>query len=289
MKGVTLPRAVTSLLATASSFYVSNESTILSGGSILASGGAIVISIRNSKDILETIAEGKEILAKNSDPDLRKRIYLDILKELTPKVAPIVILYGTSIFFTILNKKHSDKKIADLTASANLAQNAILQYQLWKREAEKELGQEKVDAVNNNVVENVVRHNPPTEKNTEGPKGPMVSSMFCWYDGNTPNRYLWSFKSPNDVRKWEITMNGELNSLQCDGNEIGINDFYSFLSEGLDTNYTIYSYDRDERLKWKLTAEDVHHYSDVVSIDISTTEGPDGRPINAFHCNFYPF
>ena len=84
-------------------------------------------------------------------------------------------------------------------------------------------------------------------------------------------------------------MNGELNAFRCDGNEIGINEFYSFLSEGLDVNYTVPSYERDQNLKWRLTTNDIHHYADIVNIDTSAVIAPDGRPINAFHCNFYPF
>ena len=211
------------------------------------------------------------------------------MKELSPKVLPIVTLYGVSVTCTILNKKHSDKKIADLTATAGLAQSALLQYQLWKREAEKELGDERLKEVNTKVAEDIIRHDPPVKENTYGTQIPDVQTMFCWKDGNTPNRYLWSFKSENDVIKWAIEMNGELNAFRCDGNEIGINEFYSFLSEGLDVNYTVPSYERDQNLKWRLTTNDIHHYADIVNIDTSAVIAPDGRPINAFHCNFYPF
>lgn len=284
-----IPGAITSLATGVSKFYLSNESTILAAGSIVTSGGAIVLAAKNSHYILDTISEGKEILAKNSDPKLRKQIYLDILKELAPKVAQIVGLYAVSIICTILNKKHSDKKIADLTATAGIAQSALLQYQLWKKEAEKELGEERVTEVNTKVAEDIVRQDPPTKQNTYGQKLENVPTMFCWKDGNTPNRYLWSFKSANDVKAWAIEQNGELNALRCDGNEISINDFYAFLSEGLDVTYTIPSYERDKNLKWRLTADDIHHYADIVNIDVCATFGPDGQPINAFHCNFFPF
>lgn len=289
MKEIVLPAPITSLAYGISSFYLSNESSILAANSIITSGGAVILAAKNSHYILETIADAREILAKNSDPKLRKQIYIDILKELSPKVLPIVTLYGVSVTCTILNKKHSDKKIADLTATAGLAQSALLQYQLWKREAEKELGDERLKEVNTKVAEDIIRHDPPVKENTYGTQIPDVQTMFCWKDGNTPNRYLWSFKSENDVIKWAIEMNGELNAFRCDGNEIGINEFYSFLSEGLDVNYTVPSYERDQNLKWRLTTNDIHHYADIVNIDTSAVIAPDGRPINAFHCNFYPF
>ncbi len=289
MKNLVVPKVVATAATGVSEFYLNNESTILAVGSIAASGGAIVLATKNSRYILDTIADGREILAKNSDPKLRKQIYLDILKELAPKVGPIVGLYAVSVTCTILNKKHSDKKIAELTSAVGLTQNALLQYQLWKKEAEKELGEERVSEVNAKVAEDVVRQDPPTKQNTYGTPQDNVKTMFCWRDGNTPNRYLWSFKSANDVKAWAIEQNGELNALRCDGNEIGINDFYAFLSEGLDVNYTIPSYERDKNLKWRLTADDIHHYADIVSIDVCATYGPDGFPINAFHCNFFPF
>ena len=289
MNEIIKSNTIATVAAGISAFYLNNESTILAVGSIATSGGAVILAAKNSHDILEIISDGKEILSKNQDPALRKRIYLDILKELTPKVAPIMVLYGISVTCTILNKRHSDKKIADLTATAGLAQSALLQYQLWKKEAEKELDEEQVKEVNNKVAEEVVKQCPPTKQNTYGSEIKDMPTMFCWKDGNTPNRFLWSFKSENDVLKWAIEQNGELNALRCDNNEISINDFYAFLSEGLDVNYEIPSYNRDNGLKWRLTSDDIHHYAEIVSIDTGTTTAPDGRPINAFHCNFCPF
>lgn len=193
---------VKSLPATMTSIYIQHEGVILTVGSIAFSGAAIAMSVKNSRDILTIIDDGKHALGIEKDREIRKKIYISVLRDLTPKAGPIIGFYAASIACTLVNKKHTDKKIAELTAALGLAQNAITQYQLWQKQAEQELG-EKVDIVNKAVAEEVVKNDPPTDKNAVNNPGDYVqvgNKPFHYYMLRGNHVHFWDTKSPSEMR-----------------------------------------------------------------------------------------
>lgn len=188
--------------STVANFVAANEGTILPVGSIVFSGVAIVAAVKNSNDILSIIGDANDALKLEADPEMRKKIYVSAAKDLAPKVGPIVIFYGASIACTIVNKKHTDKKIAELTAALGLAQTAITQYQLWQKQAEQELG-DKVEVVNKAVAEEVVKNDPPTDKNAVNNPSDYVqvgNKPFHYYMLRGNHVHFWDTKSPSEMR-----------------------------------------------------------------------------------------
>lgn len=276
---------------------IRNKGILLPVGSIGCSWGATILAIRNSRDIMNTLDDAHDILKNEQDKETRKKIYKDVIKAIAPKLIPILALEVTSTALTIVYKKESDKKVAELTTALNLAQNAITQYKLWENEAKKELGEEKVKEINQEVTQDIVTANPPTKENSLGAptdqkriEGPAVQTMWCWYDSNTPERYLWSRKSPVDIERWVLEQNALFANHKQEGNKLSINAFYEFLSEGIGATYTVNGLYGNPDYYWRYTTEDIHSdFPEVVNIDTYTVEGPDGRPVNAFHCNFFPY
>lgn len=280
--------------------YIAHENTILPIFNIISSGAAIGFAVKNSRFILDTIDAGKSALAKETDPDIRKKIYHSVIRDIGPKVITIVACYVASIASMLAYKKHTDKKIADLTTSVGLMTNAVTQYKIWKEEAEKELGKEKVQEISNQVLTKEVAQNPPTNNNTKGTSknvlqnGEIMDGWFIWMDGGARNpnsKYYLSHHGPNDVRRWVIETNKDLDDGKYweDDNSVNKNDFMEFLGEGIDDDYTDPACDSNKYFTWKKEDDEFHHRSDTVRIDISTGEGPDGRAVNKFTCDFFPY
>lgn len=278
-------------------WFVAHESTLLPVAAEVSSGVAIFFAVKNSRFIMDTIDEARMALSHTGDPEERHQIYLATLKEIGPKVAPIAGFYGGSIALTVINKKQNDKKIADLTAALTLSQNALVQYQLWKKEAEKQIGKEKVEEVSKTVAQKEVDADPPTKENIKGSEkiidGPAIKPIILWKDGNVSGRYLPSYKTDNDVERWCIEESAALSSLKysMQGNKVTANDFYRFLSEGLDDDYAVPALDKVKEFAWYLTKEDARrgHCTDLINIDTYGATAKDGTPVMCFHMNFYPF
>lgn len=284
MKNELITTALKKVPSAVATTYLAHEGTILPAVSIGASGAAIIFSVKNSNDILNIIADAKEILKHEENPEIRKKIYLDVGKELAPKVAPIAGFYGLSIFCTLLNKKHTDKKIADLTAAVGLAQSAITQYQLWQKEAEKELGKEKADDISKAVIKDTIDKNPETKENTVGNTKPFANESWRYWDDNG-QRYIYSDKSPNDITRWKLEASQDLFNGNWDDDRICINEFYDFLARDIQ----IPSFTYDKLMYWYATDNRGQMDPDLVDIELYTMTDSDGKAVNAFHCNFLPY
>lgn len=296
MKNEIVKAGIKGGLAAFGGWVLSHRNVLLPVGIEACNGLAIFFAVKNSEFIMSKIRDGREILAIEADEETRKRIYLSILKDIGPKIAPILGFYSGGAALLILYKKDNDTQITKLTEALTISQNALVQAQLWKNEAEKNLSKEQVQKVTDAVVQEEVKNDPPTSKNTTGtPKvdpGEPIPTKFLWKDGNVPGRYITSLKGPNDVRKWIVDKNGELNALEYsdDGNKISINEFYEFLDEGIEESHIVPAFYEAKGMYWRLTSEDLHSgHVDAVYIDINTVEGPNQQPIYAFHCNFLPY
>lgn len=299
MKNELVKAGIKGGLAAFGGWVLSHRNVLLPVGIEACNGVAIFFAVRNSEFIMSKIRDGNDILAMEADPETRKKIYLSILKDIAPKIAPIAGFYAGGIALLIVYKKDNDKKdeqIAKLTEALTISQNALVSAQLWKQQAEKSMPKEQVEKVTQAVDQEAIRKDPPTKENTSGtPKvdpGEPIPTKFVWKDGNVPGRYITSLKGPNDVRKWIVDKNGELNAFEYsdEGNKISINEFYEFLDEGLEESHVVPALYDAKGMYWRLTNEDIHSgHVDAVYIDITTCEGPNQVPIYCFHCNFLPY
>lgn len=263
---------------TVATYVAQHEGVILPVGSIVFSGLAVGASIKNSRDILNTLDTATEVLAKEQDKEVRKKIYMSVLRDLAPKVGPIIIFYGASVTCTILNKRHTDKKIAELTAALGLAQNAIAQYQIWRKEAEKELG-DKIDIVNKTVAEEVVKNNPnPPTANV-----PTANEVYCYYD-IANQRKIWSDRSPREIADWAAQSSYDLYDGNVMNDIVSLNDLYEFLAHGPGLNVQGGDY-----YVWR---PDIDYHgqrsSDLVKVWITPYEFPDGQLARSLDTNAHP-
>lgn len=225
---------IKSLPRTVGNWFLAHEGTILPVASSAMSGVAIIFAVRNSRFIMDTIDEGKKALEVTPDAASRKQIYMQVLKAIAPKIAPIAGFYAGSVAVLVLYKKNNDKKIADLTAALTLSQNALVQYQLWKKEAEKSLGAEEAKKVREEVAKENVKNNPQTDENTVAPEGqnekdaPYYNEVYLYYDV-VGNRYFYSEKSPDEIENYCRELSYALCDGNVDGDKVTYNDIYDFI------------------------------------------------------------
>lgn len=260
-----IAQVVNAVPSTVANIVAANEGTILPVGSIVFSGVAIVAAVKNSNDILSIIGYANDALNLEADPETRKKIYISAAKDLAPKVGPIVIFYGASVACTIVNKKHTDKKIAELTAAIGLAQNAITQYQLWQKQAEKELG-EKVKTVNQAVAEKQEERHPMNP-----PMYTAANEDYFYYD-IVGNRYFHSTKSPTEIENFCKEASYDLCDGNVDGDRVTYNDIYDFIGKDLGTM-------GGNEFGWLAEMSRGRRRSDIINVRISPTEMTDHKTL----------
>lgn len=139
-----------------SGYVLEHKGAVLTGGTIVCNAAGIAITYKNSPAIHGIISSTKEVL---KDPDLtideRKEIRKKSLLELAPLVTPIIIFFAGSTTCAIVNQKQNEAKIAALTAGLTLAQNTISEYELFKEETRKEIGEEKYKEIEQEVANDV--------------------------------------------------------------------------------------------------------------------------------------
>lgn len=148
-----------------SKFVLEHKGTFLTGATITCNAAGIAVTYRNSPKIHEIIAQyhrNVECLDKNMELyDKYKSEYMkDALVQVLPLVAPIIIFFAGSTTAAIVNQKQNEAKIATLTAALSMAQSTISEYNLFKEEAKKELGEEKFNEIEKTVAEKRVEELP---------------------------------------------------------------------------------------------------------------------------------
>ena len=128
---------------TVSTFVKGHESALLTGGSVAFNLSGILTTYKNSPKIHEVITITRERLNGETDTEERKRITRDGLKELVPLVTPIVTFFILSTTCSIVNHKRQEAKITALTTALGVAKSTINEYETFKKEVRKELGEEK--------------------------------------------------------------------------------------------------------------------------------------------------
>lgn len=259
-------------LKKAGTFYFEHQSIILTGGAIGFSLATTATTMMYSRDILNTLDEAKEMLSKEENEDKKKDIYGATIKEIAPKLLPIVIFQSATILCTVQNKRIYDaqeRKLTDAVSALSLAQNAIVQYQTFQKTAEEQLGEKKLDKINKEVAQERINNNPPTENNTVVQQ--TANNMYYYFD-TFANRYFWSTKAPGEIEKFALDRSKDLYDGNCDDDRVCVNDIYRFIDKQL-----IIDYSRD----WGWLAEDSRGMkdSDLVSIRITPAECPDHKTL----------
>lgn len=152
MKG-NLVKTITSnkMFGKVASFYLSNESVILTGGTIGFSLATTSVALRNAAKIQSIVTAAKNDL--RDYPEDKKEIYGKTIKLLAPLISPIIIFQTATIITTVMQKKQSDKKLAEAAGALSLAQNALTQYKEFTKAAEKELGKKKTEKLDREINE----------------------------------------------------------------------------------------------------------------------------------------
>lgn len=157
------------------SFYISHQSLILTTGTIGFSLATVAATYKNAAKIEDCLQQARFAIANCNTKEEKNQVYGLMLKELTGLVLPIIIFEAATIGCAVMSKKHSDRletRLAETAGALTIAQSAIAQYQSFTKEAEKELGTEKVQQINAEVAkENVVDGRRFTAIASEGAPG----------------------------------------------------------------------------------------------------------------------
>lgn len=147
---------VKNAVGTVSKMVLEHKGTILTGITISSNAAGIVMTYKNSPLIHEIIFQTrKQIGCLSPDDPLyevkKKDAYRGGLKQIIPLVAPIIFFFTVSTAAAIVNQKQNEAKISTLTAALSMAQSTIAEADLFKEEATKELGQEKVQQIEKDI------------------------------------------------------------------------------------------------------------------------------------------
>lgn len=133
--------------------------------------------------------------------------------------APTAIMTAASIFCIFGGNHISKQRIASLAGAYILKETAFEEY---KQKAEEMLGKKKADKISDDIIQNHINQNPPTEQNTLQPNLSNPVQLSLWYD-ETSNRYFYS--NAEYIRRAEL----EANRMLDKNGFVGINDVYSIL------------------------------------------------------------
>lgn len=132
-----------------------NPGVYLTVGSIACNLGALAFVYKKAIRIKVIISETKA--AVENYPDIKNELYKKAFIDLAKAAGPAFLLEVASIICTIKLERRNMKneaKIAELTATAMIAQNALSEYDAFKKEVRKDLGDEKYKQLQNDATEN---------------------------------------------------------------------------------------------------------------------------------------
>lgn len=132
-------------------FYVNHESVILTTGTIGFSWAATGIAMKNGMKIHYILMDCRDALQNCNTKEERNHVYSLTLRSLVPLILPILLFEGAATACAIFSKKQYDKKLAEAAGALSIAQAAITQYQLFQKEAEQALGEEKYAQIQEDI------------------------------------------------------------------------------------------------------------------------------------------
>lgn len=148
-----------------SRIVLEHKGTVLTGSTIVCNALGIAVAYRNSPKIhaiIEQYHRNVSCLDKNMElyEQYKKQYLKEALAAIAPLIAPIIFFFAGSTVSAIVNQKQNEAKIATLTAALSLAQSTISEYDLFKEEAKKELGEEKFQQIESEVAKRRVDETP---------------------------------------------------------------------------------------------------------------------------------
>lgn len=201
-------------------FYINHESAILTTGTIGFSWAATCITMKNATEVHYILADCRDALQNCNTKEERNQVYSITLKELFPLIFPILLLEGASTACAIFSKKQYDKKLAEAAGALSIAQAALTQYQLFQKETEKALGEEKYLELQDDICKNIdVDGRRFTTLTTEGAPGEML--FIDKYSG----RPFWCHESRIKFATERLSVALSEDNGTYDG-VISINDWY---------------------------------------------------------------
>lgn len=149
-------------------FALAHEGLFYTGGTIAFNAAGIAATYKNAPKIQTIISDTRETLKVIDDDEEKKQCIMAALRQLLPLTAPIIIFFISSTACAVIGHKKSQAKIATLTAALALAQSTISEYDIFKKEVEKEIGTEKfreikTEAVGQNIEKDIKENNVPTK------------------------------------------------------------------------------------------------------------------------------
>lgn len=150
-------QAITKFTDPMCKFWVQHDADILTAVSISSGIATTGLMYKNSPEIHDIIAYYKEEIRRTKNPEKKKKLYLDAIRELNPLVTPLLILGTTSIVTSVASNRKQNKRIATISAGAAMTANALKEYEFFKEEAKKALGEEKVKDVEKKAAEKAAK------------------------------------------------------------------------------------------------------------------------------------
>lgn len=149
-------------------FALAHEGLFYTGGTIAFNAAGIAATYKNAPKIQAIISDTRETLKVIDDDEEKKQCIMAALRQLLPLTAPIIIFFASSTACAVIGHKKSQAKIATLTAALALAQSTISEYDIFKKEVEKEIGTEKfreikTEAVGQKIEKDIKENNVPTK------------------------------------------------------------------------------------------------------------------------------
>lgn len=139
-----------------SGYVLEHQGAVLTGGTIVCNAAGIAITYKNSPIIHGIIADTRLYLQQaDLGEEERKRVRKEAILEMSRLVAPIIIFFAGSTACAVINQKKNEAKIATLTAALTMAQNTISEYDLFREETRKEVGEEKYKEIQQEVANDV--------------------------------------------------------------------------------------------------------------------------------------
>lgn len=188
---------------------IKNAPTILSVMGAIGTVGSVILSTDSALKAKKVISEQKKDISKADKAFIYAKAY-----------APTAIMTTASLVCIFGANHINSQRIAGLAGAYILKETAFTEY---KEKAEEFLGKKKSQQVKDEIIQNHISENPPTEHNTVIPPyygGPDTLSL--WWD-EVAKRYFYC--NAERIRKAELRANKEL---QMSG-FVSINDIYEML------------------------------------------------------------
>lgn len=147
-------KVVSTITTELGKFYGEHKGLILTGGTITFSLATTAVTLKNAREIMDTLDDARAALANCNTQDEKNKVFAMTLKTLAPLVTPIIIFQVATIGCAVVAKKESDKKIAELAGALSIAQQAVTYYQSFQKDAEEALGEKKYAKLQDDIYKN---------------------------------------------------------------------------------------------------------------------------------------